>query len=69
MKRVATIGLIGAIAWLIIDAFGTIMSLIHAINEGWFSYNITSYVIDMAEWVGIASLIFFLITFKNRLKS
>lgn len=69
MKQASNIGLMGAILWLAADFIGTTVSMAEAIIEGWFSYNVLSYASDMVEWIGIVSLIIFILTFKNRIKS
>lgn len=69
MKQAAVIGLIGAILWLVNDIIGTISNMTEAISEGWFSYNIIYFILDIVGWLCIATLILFIATLKKRIKS
>lgn len=67
MRKSVKIGLVGAILWIIADVMGTVISVSRAIAEGWFSYNITMFIFEFVEWLCLATLVFFIYTFKKRL--
>lgn len=69
MKQAAVIGLIGAILWLVVDIIGTVLNMIDAISGGWFSYNVIYFILEFVGLLCIATLIIFIATFKNRIKS
>lgn len=67
MKKASNIGFIGAILWLLVDVLGAVISAARAISEGWFYYNISMYIFEFVEWVCLATLVFFIYTFKKRI--